>query len=208
MPTWASAPMPSSAAPRGGAPARARRTPPHGPDQLGVRAPAERSVQVDHGHLTGHGELLEPRQRVATVEHEVAPVAELDGAAVDEVDAGNDHRRVRIPRSARSALMPATVSSPSWKTDAASTASAPARNASATWARVPMPPEPMTGTVTAPPTARPTPWSGATSLPPPPTVTGIGIGARTRATVSTSVSWASGEAATSSTTSSSAPCAS
>src|SRR2546425_9439360 len=50
--------------------------------------------------------------------------------------------------------MPSTVSSPSWNTDAASTASAPARNASATCSRSPIPPDAITGTRTAPSTAR------------------------------------------------------
>src|SRR2546425_88553 len=101
----------------------------HLADQPGVRAGAERGVQIDDRHLPGHGEFLESGHGVAAVQHELPATAQLDGAALHQVDAGDDHRRTRSPCRERSALMPSTVSSPSWNTDAASTASAPARNA-------------------------------------------------------------------------------
>src|SRR5207245_7700665 len=104
-------------------------------------------------YLSGHRELLEPGQRIAAVQDELPALAELDRAAPHQVDAGDDHRRTRIPRRERSALIPSTVSSPSWNTDAASTAAAPARNACATCARSPIPPEAITGTRKAPATA-------------------------------------------------------
>src|SRR5256886_6573602 len=137
----------------------------HLPDQVGVRPAAERGVQVDDGHLSRHGELLEARERVAAVQHEFAPAAQLHRAAVDHVDAGDDHRRTRIPRSDSSSLMPRTVSSPSWNTDAASTASAPAESACATWWRSPMPPEAITGTRTVRTTARNSSKSGPALVP-------------------------------------------
>src|SRR2546426_1183688 len=164
MPTCASAPIRSSsaisvavvippaavrragpAAPRprlaSAAAAAAGGRPPHPVHRPGVGAAIEGGIQIDDRHLPSHPELLEPGQGVAAVQHEVPAPAKLDRAALHQVDAGNDHRRTRIPWRERSALMPSTVSSPSWNTDAASTASAPARNASTTWARPPIPPE-------------------------------------------------------------------
>src|SRR5437667_39497 len=43
----------------------------HLADQPRVRALAERGVEVDDRHLPGHGELLEPGQGVAAVQHQV-----------------------------------------------------------------------------------------------------------------------------------------
>src|SRR5439155_1156403 len=174
-------------------------------DQGSVRAPslAERGVEVDDRDLSGHRELLEPGQGVASVEHKVPAPAELDRATLHQVDAGDDHRRTLIPRRERSALIPSTVSSPSWNTDAASTASAPARNACATCARSPIPPEAITGTRTAP--AASSRRASSTLRTPPPTVRGMRMAQRTRSTVSICVARPSGDAATSRTTISSAP---
>src|SRR5256886_11222949 len=129
------------------------------------RPAAGRGVRVDAGPPPRHGKLLEARQRVAAVQHEFAAAAQLHRAAVDHVDAGDDHRRTRMPRSDNSSLMPPTVSSPSWNTDAASTASAPAENACATWSRLPMPPEAITGTRTVRTTARNSSKSGPALVP-------------------------------------------
>src|SRR5439155_20439290 len=105
----------------------ARRPAYHLTDQPCVRAPplAERGVEVDDRYLSGHRELLEPAQGIAAVQDELPALAELDRAAPHPVDPGDDHPP-RMPRTERSALMPSTVSSPSWNPDAASTASAPA----------------------------------------------------------------------------------
>src|SRR2546426_8902548 len=137
----------------------------HLTDQPRVRALSERRVEVDDRYLSGDRELPEPGQRIAAIQHEVTTPAELNRASLHQIDAGDDHRRTRMPRSERSALIPSTVSSPSWNTDAASTASAPARNASATWARSPIPPDAITGTRTAPSTARSSSRSGPERVP-------------------------------------------
>ena len=73
----------------------------------------------------------------------------IEMAAREHGDAGYDHIRTTTPSLFRKFLMLATVRSPSWKTDAARTASAPEWKAAATSSTVPMPPEAMTGTVTA-----------------------------------------------------------
>src|SRR6266851_2864087 len=131
----------------------------HRLDQRGVRALAEGGVEIHDGDLAHDGELLEALQRVSTIEHEFSSVPQLHGAAIHDVDAGHDHGRTGMPRAAAYALIPPTVSSPSCSTDAASTASAPASNASTTCVRVPIPPEAITGTWTALTTARSNPRS-------------------------------------------------
>src|SRR5437667_2967231 len=132
----------------------ARPAPHHRLNQLGVGALPESGVEIHDGDLTHDGELLETLERVPTIEHELSSVPQLHGATLHDVDAGHDHGRTGMPRAAAYALIPPTVSSPSWSTDAASTASAPASNASTTCVRVPIPPEAITGTRTALTTAR------------------------------------------------------
>src|SRR5213596_2372380 len=139
--------------------------PSHGSGPRPTPLLAERGVEVHDRDLSGHRELLEPCHGVAAVEHKVPAPAELDRATLHQVDAGDDHRRTLIPRRERSALIPSTVSSPSWNTDAASTASAPARNACATCSRSPIPPDAITGTRTAPATACRSSTSGPRRVP-------------------------------------------
>jgi len=94
--------------------AHAARRPAHEiSDQLGIRTPAERGIQIHHRHLSRDGEFLQPLDGVATVENEVLAAAQLDRASAQDVDTRHDHWRTSIPRIARSALMPSTVSSPS-----------------------------------------------------------------------------------------------
>src|SRR6267378_275439 len=128
-------------------------------DQRGVRALAESGVEIHDGDLADDGELLEALQRVSTIEHVLSSMPQLHGATLHDVDAGHDHGRTGMPRAAAYALIPPTVSSPSCSTDAASTASAPASNASTTCVREPIPPEAITGTWTALTTARSNPRS-------------------------------------------------
>src|SRR6266576_2787692 len=122
-------------------------------NQLRIESLAERGVEIHNSHFAGDGELFQPLERITAVQNKLLAAPQLYRASTHDVDARYDHRRTRIPRTARSALMPSTVSSPSWKTDAASTASAPAEKAAATCSRVPTPPEAMTGTRTAADTA-------------------------------------------------------
>src|SRR5207237_7945729 len=119
-------------------------------DQRGVRALAERGVEVDNGHFADDGKLFEALERIATIEHQLSAVPQLHGAPVHDVNARHDHGRTAMPRAAAYALMPPTVSPPSCSTDAASTASAPASNASTTSVRVPIPPAATPGASTGP----------------------------------------------------------
>src|SRR5215207_6784660 len=59
---------------------------------------------------------------------------------------GFAHRTI-LPSTRSAALTSPTVTSPLWKTDAASTASAPTAIAGAKWATLPAPPDAMTGTL-------------------------------------------------------------
>src|SRR5207248_5144170 len=137
----------------------------HLTDQLRVRPAVQRRVQVHHRDFARNGELFEACQGIAAIQHEFASAPQLHRAAIDHIDTGDDHRRTRMPRSERSSLMPRTVAWPSWNTDAASTALAPAESAWATWSRSPMPPEAITGTGTARTTARNSSRSGPARVP-------------------------------------------
>ena len=82
-------------------------------DQLGIRTPTERGIQIHDGHVPCDGEFLQSRDGIAAVEHEVLAAAQLHRASRHDVDTRYDHRRTPIPRIARSVLMPSTVSWPS-----------------------------------------------------------------------------------------------
>src|SRR5690242_10985933 len=97
-----------------------------------------------------HHEDLAARGVLRHDRHEAVPVPRhfVDPARVA-------HSRISMPRPARKRFAWPTVISPKWKTEAASTASAPPRSMpSARCSRLPTPPLAMTGTVTAPATAR------------------------------------------------------
>src|SRR5437899_199357 len=119
MPTWASAPMRSSSAMSVAVampPAAVTRAPPAPheiADQLGIRALSQCGVEIHDGHLSSNRELLQSRDGIAAVQREFLAAPQLHRATGHDVDARYDHRRTRIPRTARSALMPSTVSSPS-----------------------------------------------------------------------------------------------
>src|SRR5690606_36154856 len=108
---------------------------PEGHPSLGEGAAQRLGVHVaEHEHLTGVV-LLDDR-----------------GQQPGVVETGPGDRLIRVHRTSIPALASACftspmVSSPLWKTEAASTASAPACTAGAKWWAAPAPPEAMTGTL-------------------------------------------------------------
>src|SRR6267378_3544134 len=82
-------------------------------DYRRVRPTTERGVEIHDGHVARQGELLQPGDGIAAVKHKFLAAPQLHRAPTHDVDAGDDHCRTRIPRTARSALIPSTVSSPS-----------------------------------------------------------------------------------------------
>jgi hypothetical protein len=58
-----------------------------------VGSSAKGGIEIHDGHLAGEAEFLEAGERIAAVEYELAAAPKLHGAAVHEVDTGNDHGR-------------------------------------------------------------------------------------------------------------------
>ena len=82
-------------------------------NQLRIGSLAECGVEIHNSHFAGDGELFQPLERITAVQDKLLAAPQLYRASTHDVDARYDHRRTRIPRTARSALMPSTVSSPS-----------------------------------------------------------------------------------------------
>ena len=104
-------------------------------DQRRVAALAEGGVEIDHRDLAGDREPLGDRQRIAGVERLLLAADELHGLAALQIDRRDDHGRTSMPCGQEMALDVVDRVSPSWKIEAASTASAPASNASPRCAR-------------------------------------------------------------------------
>src|SRR5919108_2907658 len=118
---------------------------------------AARPAPVDHpalGDRLVEGLAVRPRQHqdvaVLHVLHDHGDQPTLVEAEVVQRDALHRHRRTGIPRESRCSFTSRIVSSPSWKREAASTASAcPSISASAKCCGLEAPPDATTGTRTA-----------------------------------------------------------
>ena len=99
-------------------------------DDRGVGALPERGVEIDHRDLADPAVTPGERTRIAGIERLGLAADQLDRLAALQVDRGDDHGRTCTPSAASARLTSATVMSSSWKIEAASTASAPASNAS------------------------------------------------------------------------------
>src|SRR3989442_902449 len=130
--------------------------PAEGPNQIAVGAAAEGGVEVDDRHLAVEGEAARQIERVLRRgEHALGAAPELHRAPPHQVDARNDHRRTTIPAASRRAFASPIDRRPSWKIEAARTASAsPSIRTLTRSSADPAPPDAITGIVTVRATAR------------------------------------------------------
>ena len=73
------------------APDPAGRATDHFANEGRVRSLAQRGVEINDGDFAGHAEFLQTGEGIAAVEDELASAPKLHGAAVHQVDTGDDH---------------------------------------------------------------------------------------------------------------------